>query len=137
MIAFDKMNNHRLGGLIDAMAVVLDRQEGFWRMQYREREVWVMTDEAHDRMRAMTPVVRETDLSESDVQTVLAANFDRALDAKYALGQGCLWSVYMHPLGDLTEALFHNALDQVVMLAANYGTSFASTELVFQGDDAQ
>lgn len=90
-----------------------------------------MTDENHNRMRAMTPVAQADSLSPDDLRTLLEANFDRALDARYALYKGALWSVYIHPLRELGESQFEDAPRQVSSqvssqlstLADHYGTS--------------
>ena len=81
----------------------------------------------------MTPVVEESALSSEDLRALLAANFDRALDARYAVARGYLWSVFLHPLTTLTDAQFLDGVEQVVNLAQNYGTSYTSSDLVFQG----
>jgi hypothetical protein len=84
-------------------------------------------------MRIMTPVAEDDELSAKQVRTLLEANFDRALDARYALARGYVWSAFIHPLTALTEAEFVDGVHQVVTLAENYGTSYTSTDLVFQG----
>ncbi len=86
-----------------------------------------MTDENHNRMRTMTPVAQADFLSPDDLRTLLEVNFDRALDARYALYKGALWSVYIHPLRELGESQFEDALrqlsSQLSTLADHYGTS--------------
>ena len=93
----------------------------------------VITDETHNRMRVMTAVIDESDLTHEDRRVVLAANFDRALDAKYAVSKGHLWSVFMHPLVELSDEQFLDAVNQVKTLADNYGTTYSSSDLVFGG----
>jgi len=66
---------------------------------------------------------------------LLEANFDRALDAKYCLYEGFVCSVFTHPLKELQDHQFVDALQQVVNLANNYGTTFTSTDFVFGGDN--
>jgi hypothetical protein len=67
------------------------------------------------------------------MHSALSANYDRALDAKYAIADGVLWSTFLHPLRSLTEDDFLSALDQVQRLAETAGTTFSSSDLVFQG----
>lgn len=131
------MNNQRLDSIIRARASIRDGQPGFWQIDYRERSVLIVTDESHDRMRIITPVVEVTEIGEEIWLMALSANFDRALDARYAINGDYLWSAFIHPLGLLTESQFENALDQVVTLADNFGTSFSSTDLVFGGNDSE
>lgn len=128
------MNNARLDTLIRERGRIEDGKPGFWRFEYRERIVMVITDESHNRMRIITPVAEVTDLSEEIWLLALGANFDRALDARYAINGDYLWSAFIHPLQELTDNQFVDALDQTVSLAANFGTSFSSSDLRFGGD---
>ena len=59
------------------------------------------------------------------------ANFDRALDAKYAISRGYLWAVFVHPLRELSEPQLCDAVHQVATLAENYGGTYSSSDLVF------
>ena len=125
------MDNERLEQLIEHAATICEGKQGFWRINYREQEMYVITDESHNRMRVMCPIIECDSLDEETMGVLLHANFDRALDAKFAMSQGFLWSVYMHPLRELTDDQFFDALDQVKTLAANYGTSYSSSNLHF------
>ncbi|MEM8677987.1 MAG: hypothetical protein AAGF97_01420 [Planctomycetota bacterium] len=127
------MNNRRLQKLIEAVGTITDGQPGFWRFDFEGRELVAMTDENHNRVRVMTAVATESDLSDKEVRTLLDANFDRALDAKYATSQGILWSVFMHPFKELAEEQFFDAVSQVKTLADNFGTSYSSSNLLFGG----
>ena len=63
-----------------------------------------MTDELDDRMRIMIPVIT-LDPDDHDLMlTLLSANFDRAMDAKYAVHEDMVWSSFLHRLSRLTEA---------------------------------
>ena len=66
--------------------------------------------------------------------TLMAANFDKALDAKYALYNNFLWSVFTHPLKELESKQIVDAFYQVKTLVENYGTSYTSSNLVFSGN---
>jgi hypothetical protein len=125
------MTNQRLGALIAELASDAKGEPGYWQFAVRERDLLVLTDAAHNRMRIMAPIIAEGDLDAEDLAILLGANFGRALDAKYALNDGVLWSVYMHPLAELTEAQFRDGVEQVATLADNFGTSFASSNLSF------
>lgn len=95
----------------------------------------VLTDENHNRMRIITPVVEVVELEESIWLLALTANFDRALDARYAVNGDYLWSAYIHPLSSCSEGQFVDGLNQVVTLADTFGTTFTSSDLVFGGGD--
>jgi hypothetical protein len=67
---------------------------------------------------------------------MLQANFDTALDARYSVAKGVLWSLYLHPLESLSDEQFLASLGQVVNLAASFGTSYSSGGLSFGGGDS-
>ncbi len=128
------MNNASLAISIERLATKVERESAnVWSFEYGSRNFYVMTDENHNRMRAMTPVAQADSLSPDDLRTLLEANFDRALDARYALYEGALWSVYIHPLRELGESQFEDALRQVSTLADHYGTSYSSSDMSFIG----
>ena len=96
----------------------------------------VLTDERADRMRLMMPIRKFSTDNLQDLQLALIAlhaNFDRALDARYAIQGGVLWSVFIHPLESLTEGDLENAVKQVRTLRKNTGTTYTSSELLFGG----
>lgn len=125
------MDGTRLERLIERQARIVAEEPGFWQIELGAQELFVIIDEAHDRLRVMAPVVEDRALDEPQLRTLLSANFDRAIDARYALGDGWLWSVFVHPLHDLSDELFCDALRQVSRLAQTYGSSYNSSDLVF------
>lgn len=100
-----------------------------------ELAIYLIADEDANRMRLMSPIIEDSKLEESDLKLLMEANFDRALDAKYAISDGVLWSVYAHPLKELYKDQVIDALTQVRSLVYNYGTTYSSTTMVFGGDD--
>ncbi|QDU62895.1 hypothetical protein Pan216_37680 [Planctomycetes bacterium Pan216] len=129
------MDNARLGLLIEEMGFEIEGEQGAWQFTFADRTLIVLTDDMHDRMRIMTPVARENEIAEEELRVLLSANFDRALDARYALNKGLLWSAFLHPLGTLSDEQFRDGIHQVVTLADNYGTSHASSDLIFGTED--
>ncbi|MEP3482763.1 MAG: hypothetical protein ABJZ55_26195 [Fuerstiella sp.] len=127
------MNNIRLDSIIREHSTIEEGQLGFWRISYQDRVVMVVTDENHNRMRIISPVVEVAELDESIWLIALTANFDRALDARYAVNGDYLWSAYIHPLSSCSEGQFVDGLNQVVTLADTFGTTFTSSDLVFGG----
>ena len=130
------MNNERLGALILRVDENAEGGSGFWRATVGGRAVTVITDENADRMRIISPVARADDLDPGMMFRMLQANFDTALDARYSVAQGVLWSLYLHPLGSLSDEQFLASLGQVVNLAASFGTSYSSGGLSFGGGDS-
>ena len=96
--------------------------------------ILVLTDERADRMRIMMPIRAFDPNRVEDLRLALIAlhaNYDRALDARYAIQDRVLWSVFIHPLGSLTAADLENALNQVQTLRTNTGTTYSSSDLLF------
>jgi len=129
------MTNARLAELINELSGEVQGQLGYWQMRIESRDVLVITDETHNRMRIMTPVADDKGLDSEELHRLLSANFDRALDAKYAISNGTLWSAFTHPLAELTDEQFIGCVGQVVTLANNFGTSYSSSGLFFGGGE--
>lgn len=121
----------RLERDLRAVAREVARGPGHWTVRHRNVPLLVYAHEGHDRMRVVTPVVRVAELAPEDLLTLLEANYSRALDARYAIGEGLVWGLYVHRLSSLSRQELASALDQVVALKKNYGTTYASTDKVF------
>ncbi|MBL4753280.1 MAG: hypothetical protein JKY52_06755 [Flavobacteriales bacterium] len=125
------MTNERLGQILKENAKIIEGSLGFWQVQYHDRVLTIVTDENHNRMRIVTAVIEQKDLKKSHMTELLEAQFDRALDVKYALSNDILWSAFVHPLKELTEEQVKDALSQVYFAAYNFGGSYRSTDLQF------
>jgi hypothetical protein len=134
------MTTSAISKLLESYLVDLEGQPGFWRGMREEVPIYVFSDDANDRMRIMAPV---GELKESDpkiLEVLLHANYDRALDAKYALRGLEVWAVCVHPLATLAPDDFASFIEQVVRLVKNTGTTYASSDLVFlsaPGEDSE
>jgi hypothetical protein len=104
---------------------------GRWSFTIEEAAVMVLADRAADRMRIMTPVARVADFKDGEYQRLMEANYDRALDARYAIHGGVLWSAFIHPMSSVSHQQFDDGLEQVIRLSANFGTTYASSDMVF------
>ena len=98
--------------------------------------ILIVTDENADRMRAMVPIRAADDMTPEEVIRVMQANFDTALDARYAFAQSRLWGVFIHPLSSLEKNQFISGLGQTINLAKTYGTLFTGGSLNFGGGDS-
>ena len=90
-----------------------------------------------DRMRLMTPVEDADNIDAERMKRLMQANFDSALDARYALARGVLWATFLHELSSIGDQEFAKALGQTVNLVATYGKSYSSGLFVFGGGDSQ
>ena len=89
-----------------------------------------------DRMRAMVPIASLEDVSAEEMTRMMQANFDTALDARYAVAQDRVWGVYIHPLAALERAEFLSGIAQTVNLARSYGSTYSGGAQVFGGGDS-
>ncbi len=94
-------------------------------------QVLVVTDGKANRMRIIAPVAKAATLDKAMLETLLEANFDRALDARYSLNKGVVWAAYIQPLSPTTKREFSSGARQVAALVKNYGSTFSSTSVVF------
>ena len=132
-----KMNNERLNLLIRKIDKNVNGKPGFWRFSVEDTIVTVVTDERADRMRIIIPIVEAKELDEKMMFRLLQANFDSALDARYSIAKGLLWSAYIHPLSPLDDRTFLSAIGQSVNLLKTYGSNFSSGALIFKGGDSE
>ena len=132
------MTVERLGALvhaIDADAVTVE--ERMWRFTVAELPVTVIADPVNDRMRVIVPIADADKLGREILIRMMQANFDTALDARYSVARGVLWSAFIHPLGDLSDDAFLSGVGQTVNLARTFGTTFFSGGLTFGGGDSR
>lgn len=126
-----QMNNQRLEELLESQVDSITGDLGRWQLYVQELPMLVLTDETNDRMRIVAPIIEAAKLDENLLLDCLTANFHSALDVKYAISDGVLWSVYIHPLSPLSDWEVESAIKQVHAAAATFGTTFSSTPLLF------
>ena len=132
-----QMTNDRLKEILTQEVDSIDGYSGRWQMKLKDLPMIVLTDERNDRMRIIAPIIESSRLDEELLLDCMTANFHSALDVKYAISDGILWSVYIHPLSPLSDEQVRNAVEQVFLAAATFGTSFSSTPLLFGGGSAE
>jgi hypothetical protein len=125
------MNNVQMGKILKDVGDKLEGGLGNWQVYYKERVLFVITDETNNRMRIFTPIADVENVKEAAFSAMLKANFHAALDAKYALFDDFVVSLFTHPLKELTPHQFKDALLQVALAADNFGTTYSSTDLIF------
>lgn len=98
--------------------------------------VLIVTDEHANRMRAMVPIRSAEVMSADEWQRVMQANFDSALDARYAIANGRLWGVLLHPFRELERDQLISGIAQTVNVANTYGTLYSSGAGQFGSGDS-
>ena len=86
-------------------------------------------------MRIITPVTTADALTEENLRRVIQAKLDTALDARYGIAKGSLWSTFVHPLRSLDDEALSKGLGQVVNLADTFGGTYSSGILIFGSGD--
>ncbi|MEO1127650.1 MAG: hypothetical protein AAFX95_26750 [Cyanobacteria bacterium J06639_16] len=127
----EEMTIERLEEILQDAANDLQGGEGQWQLTLEGQSIIVLADAASNRMRIVAPVVAANTLSAQQVQAMLVANFHSALDARYAVTNGTVVAVFVHPFASLQAADLRSGLRQVANLATNFGTSYSSGELGF------
>lgn len=108
-----------------------------WQFHVETVPVVVVTDAGNNRMRIMIALKKADALSPAELLRLSQANFDTALDARYAIAQGLLWATFIHPLSELHEKQFIAGIGQTVNAAKSYGTTYSSGLLSFGGGDSR
>ena len=117
--------------ILEEVALDVSGAEGQYLARYRNVRILVHANDQHDRLRIMTPVAAAHDMPLDELRVLLEANYGRALDAKYAIGEGAVWALFNRPLTGLDRETLLDGANQVVNLKKNFGTSYRSTSLTF------
>jgi len=135
-VAEPPMTLTRLGEIITTLDPDNRNNGTQFQMTIEDVPILIVTDARADRMRAMVPIRSVSEMSSEEVLRVMQANFDTALDARYAIAQGRLWGVYIHPLSPLEKDQFISGLGQAVNLAKTYGSLYTGGAMSFGGGDS-
>ncbi len=127
----EKMTIDALENILREEAKNLQGGGGQWQFTLEGQSMIVLTDVSNNRMRIVAPIIPANTLSPEQVQAMLVANFHSALDARYAVTNGTVVSVFVHPLSSLQERDLRSGLYQVANLASNFGSSYSSGGLGF------
>lgn len=130
------MTLERMAGIVEAIDPDFSTNGAAFELTIQDVPVVIVTDVAADRMRAMVPIRGADALDEAELRRLMQANFDSALDARYAVANGRLWSVFIHPFGPLETAQLVSGLAQTVTAAQTYGTLYSSGGAQFGGGDS-
>lgn len=131
-----KMDNAHMHDILQRIDPELQGQLGSWLLQYETLQVQVITDENADRMRVIVPIVKVEDMGKDELIRLMQANFDSALDARYSVANGVVWSVFIHSLSILSDEEFVSGFAQAVTAASTFGSTYSSGALIFRGGDS-
>ena len=105
-------------------------------MTIEDVPVLIVADPVANRMRAMVPIRLAEEMTAEELVRVMQANFDTALDARYALANGRLWGVFIHPLTQLERDQLISGIAQTVNIANSYGTLYSGGAAQFGSGDS-
>ncbi len=129
------MTNAKLGELLSRIDAEVEGEAGSWTIEFEGVPAQIVTDAAADRMRIMIAITEVADLERDHLYRLLQANFESALDARYAVAHGYIWSTFIHPLSTLDEKELISAVAQTYNAAFTYGTTFSSGLFNYGGGD--
>jgi hypothetical protein len=132
-ILSQNMDNATLENIFTTISDTIQGKSGRWQFMIKDVMFVCLTDTANNRMRIISPITETNQLDEDTKTLLLLANFHTALDVKYAISDDVLWSVFIHPLKELTKDQVGDAVSQVYFANITFGTSFTSTNLMFPG----
>ena len=135
--AEEPMTLERLSEIVQAVDPEAEFAGNAMRLTVENIPVVVVTDPVNDRMRAMVSIRSIESVDPEELYRMMQANFDSALDARYAIGQGRLISVFIHPLAALEKNQFLSGVGQVVNLALTYGGAYTGGALTYGGGDSR
>jgi len=131
-----QMNHDRLEELIGRVDKDFQGEEGLWIFELEGIPIWVVADTNVNRMRIYAPIIKADNIDQEKLLRLMQANFDSALDARYAISRGILWSTYIHPLSPLTDQQFLSGIGQTVNTVISYGNTYSSGVLLFGESDS-
>ena len=130
------MTLDRLDTILRALDEAAQTNGRMWQITIADTPVLIITDPDNDRMRALAPVTEVENIEDGALRRMMQANFDTALDARYAIARDMVWATYIHPLAPLEKDQLISALGQVVNLAQTYGTLYSGGAMQFGGGDS-
>ena len=130
------MTLERMTQILTALDSELLRNGPSFQLTLADIPVLVITDPQADRMRAMVPIRAAEGLEPEELMRLMQANFDTALDARYAVAQGRLWGVLIHPPSPLQKDQLLSAFIQTINVARTYGQTYSGGALSFGGGDS-
>jgi len=130
-VSAQSMDNKGIEKVIISMTDSIAGSPGQW--SFKVGDMWMMciTDAKHNRMRIITPIIDIDEMNDGELEKCMEANYHSALDVKYCIADGILWSAFIHPLKELSNGQIEDAIKQVYTASATFGTIYTSTNLVF------
>ena len=136
------MNADKIKTILSDNKIEYEHKNNIISFEVQGFSMTIIYDVNADRMRIVCPIAMLKDITNDHIKLAMEANYHTALDARYAISNDIVWSVFIHPLSDLSEKLFQSALEQTLFAAATFGKEYSSGALSFpkverKADDGQ
>lgn len=118
-------------GLLSSVQNDVSPPSSRWIFQAAGFPILIQTQEDVDRLRIVAFISDASNVSNDELNELMNANYHSAMDARYALTDDKLVSVFLHPLAELTEEQFSQGLYQVINCAETCGTTNSGGTLIF------
>lgn len=130
------MTRERMAEIVQALDADARINPNGFELVIDDVPVLIVFDVLANRMRAMVPIASAEDLTSEELMRIMQANFDSALDARYAIARGRLWGVFLHPFKELERDQFISGIAQTVNVAQTYGGLYTSGASQFGAGDS-
>ncbi len=120
------MTQHEMENVFAGEVEKIEGPSGAIRTQIETFNVYLVSDDTYDRMQILMPIAYAEGLDARALTALLEANFQNTLDARYAISEGVVQGVYLHPISTLTPEMIRSALEQVVNLGRNFRANLMS-----------
>ena len=130
----DAMTPQILQKIITELADEVNVENNVIQFSYKGVAMMLIYDTSADRMRMMAPIIETKNLQAGMLEKAMEANYHTALDARYAIFNEVVWSVFIHPLSDLKTSFFKSAILQVATARETFGDQYTSGALLFGVD---
>ena len=131
----EEMTPKKMTSIIKEFAEKVKTESRLIQFTYNSVRMNLIYDKQHDRMRVVSPIIKVSKLSDGQLKQCMRANYHDALDARYAISEGIVWSTFIHPLSDLTVEYLKSAIKQVAMAKLTFGEGYSSGALQFGSDN--
>lgn len=130
-----KMNPEKMLATINKIGQNISEKGNVIEFLYKKVPLVLVYDINADRMRLVSPIIEVKDIDEEILHKAMEANFHSALDARYAISNGVVWSAFIHPMSELSKNFFKSAIDQVATAHLTFGSQYSSGSLIFGGGE--
>ncbi len=122
----DTMNQDIMESVVKDISQDSKGGKGFVEFVFNDVKMFLVSDVAHNRMRIISAITEYKDVTKEQQDAMMVSNFHTALDARYGVSHGILYSAYIHPLSSLSEEQIKSAVTQVANLALSFGSEYSS-----------